>query len=249
MGDGDERAVVAVQEVLEPVNGFKIEVVGGLVEEQGFRLAKQGLRQQDADFLPALHLTHFALVEFLGNVEAIEEDSGVGLGGVAVLVADGAFELAKPHAVGVGEVGFVVDAVALFKSGPEAPVAHDDGVDDAVGVEGELILAEYAELARADDGTFLRVELAGEDLHEGGLAGAVGSGEAVAAAGDEADADVLEEHLRAVAHGYIADTEHCCSGSYMWAAVWNRLRRPDGGWVGLLMGRAHAGSAGELLLF
>jgi hypothetical protein len=38
-----------------------------------------------------------------GNVEAVEQDGGVGFGGVAVLVADDAFELAQAHAVGVGQ--------------------------------------------------------------------------------------------------------------------------------------------------
>ena len=118
-----------------------------------------------------------------GNVEAVEQDGGVGFGGVAVFVADDAFELAQAHAVVVGHFGLLVDAVALFEGGPERLVAHDDGVDDAIGVKGELVLAEHAELARADDGAFLRVELAGEDFHEGGLAGAVGAGESVAAAG------------------------------------------------------------------
>jgi len=98
--------------------------------------------------------------------------------------------------------------VALFHGGPEGLVAHDDGVDDAIGVKGELVLAQNAQLARADDVALLGVELAGEDLHEGGFAGAVGSGEAVAAAGHKGDAHVLEEHLRAVAHGHIADTDH-----------------------------------------
>jgi len=41
MGDGDQRAVVAVQEVLEPVDGFEIEVVGRLVEEQRLGLAER----------------------------------------------------------------------------------------------------------------------------------------------------------------------------------------------------------------
>ena len=193
VGDGDEGAVVAGEEVLQPVDGVEIEVVGGLVEEQGFGLAEEGLGEQDADLLAALQLAHFALVQGLGDVEAVEQDGGVGLGGVAVLVADDAFELAEAHAVVVGHLGLLVDAVALFQGRPERLVAHDDGVDDAIGVEGELILAQDAELARADDGAFLGVELAGEDLHEGGFAGAVGAGEAVAAAGDEADADVFEE--------------------------------------------------------
>ena len=202
-----------MKEVLQPVDGVEIEVVGGLVEEQGFGLAEESLRQQDADFLAALQLAHLALVQLFGDVEAVEQDGGIALGGVAVFVADDAFELAEAHAVGVGHLGLLVDAVALFEGGPEGLVAHDDGVDDAIGVEGELILAQNAEFARADDGALLRVELAGEDLHESGLAGAVGAGEAVAAAGHEADAHVFEEHLRAVAHGDVADADHCFSGS------------------------------------
>ena len=59
-----------------------------------------------------------------------------------------------------------VDALALFECGPERLVAHDDGVDDTVGVEGELVLGEHAELARTDNVALLRVELAGEDLHD-----------------------------------------------------------------------------------
>ena len=122
------------------MDGVEIEVVGGLVEQQGLGLAEEGLREQDADLLAALELAHLALVELVGNVEAVEEHGGVGLGGVAVLVADDAFELAEAHAVGVGHLGLLVDAVALFESGPERLVAHDDGVDDAIGVERELVL-------------------------------------------------------------------------------------------------------------
>ena len=128
------------------------------------------------------------------------------LRGVAVFVADHAFEFAEPHAVCVGELGLLVDAIALVECGPERLVAHDDGVDDAKGVEGKLVLAEDAEFAGAHDVALLGVEFAGEDLHKCGLAGTVGAGEAVAATGNEADAYVFEEDLGAVAHGDIADT-------------------------------------------
>ena len=43
VGDADERAVVVLEEVLEPVDGVEIEVVGGLVEEQGLGLAEESL--------------------------------------------------------------------------------------------------------------------------------------------------------------------------------------------------------------
>ena len=41
--DADEGAVVVLQEVLKPVDGVEIEIVGGLVEEQSFWLAEEGL--------------------------------------------------------------------------------------------------------------------------------------------------------------------------------------------------------------
>ena len=148
------------------------------------------------------------VVEFVGDVEALEQDGGVGVGLVAVLFADDALELAEADAVLVGHLGLGVDDLALLERGPEALVAHDDGVDDAEGVELVLVLLEDAELFGADDGALLGVQLAGEDLHEGGLAGAVGAGEAVAAAAVEGDGDVLEEQLRAVAHGDIRDRDH-----------------------------------------
>ena len=93
--DGDDGAVVAREEVLEPVDGLEVEVVGGLVEEERFGVAEEGLREEDADLLAALELGHLALVEFVGDVEALQEDGGVGFGFVAVLVADDAFEFAE----------------------------------------------------------------------------------------------------------------------------------------------------------
>ena len=127
--------------------------------------------------------------------------AALGFGFVAIFVADDAFELAETGSVFVGHFRLVVDDFAFFKRGPQALVAHDDGIDDAVGVELILILFEDADFAGADDGALLSVEFAGEHLHEGGLAGAVGAGEAVAAARGEGDGDILKEELGAVAHG------------------------------------------------
>ena len=104
--------------------------------------------------------------------------------------------------------GFGEDVLALVERRPQAAVAHDDRVDDAKGVKGELILAEDRKLARADDVALLRVEVAGKDLHERGFAGAVGSGETVAAAGGEGGRDFLEQNFSAVAHGDIANGDH-----------------------------------------
>src|SRR5450755_1255198 len=180
VGDHDQHAFILVQEILQPVDGIEIEVVGGFVEQQRLRMSEQSLRQEDADFLSAWQLRHLALVLRVGNIEALEQNRGVAFGGVAIFLADDAFEFAELHAVGVGHLRLRVDDFTLFERGPQALVAHDHGVDYAIFIESELILAQDAELAGTDDGSLLGIQFAGQKLHEGRLAGAVGAGEAIA---------------------------------------------------------------------
>ncbi len=144
-------------------------------------------------------------MQLVGNVEALQQNGGIALGGVSVFFADDAFEFAQLHAVFIGHVVLGVDGVAFLDGGPEALVAHDDGVEDRVGVEGELVLAEHAEFTRADDIAFLRLEFAAEQVHERGFAGAIGAGQAVPLARRKRRRDFVEQYFGAVAHRHIAD--------------------------------------------
>jgi hypothetical protein len=121
-------------------------------------------------------------VQLTRDVEALQEHGRVALRRVAVLFADDALELAEPHAFRVGERRLGVERLTRLQRLPQTLVAHDDGIDDAERVEGELVLPEHAELVRPRDRAFLRQGLAGQQLHERGLAGAIRSGEPVAAA-------------------------------------------------------------------
>lgn len=155
--------------------------------------------------MSALHLAHLACVQLVGNVETLQQDGGIALGGIAVFFTDNAFEFAELHTVGVGHFGLLVNGVALLHGRPEALVSHDDGVDRGVRVEGELVLAQHTDFAGANDGAFLRFEFAAEQLHERGFAGAVGPGEAIALARRERRGDFIEQNFGAVAHRHIAD--------------------------------------------
>ena len=203
--DHDQRAFVAEQELAHPVDRIEVEVVGRLVEQQRFRLAEERLRQQDADLLAALHLGHLFPVQRLRDVEALQQNRRVGLRLVAVLVADDAFELAETHAFGVGQIAFLVEDFALLERAPQLVVAHHDSVDDAELVEGELILPQDADLGRAHDGAALRRLLAGQQLHERRLAGAVRAGQAVTPAGGESGGYIVEEDLRPEPHRHTLD--------------------------------------------
>jgi len=87
------------------VNGVEIEVVGGSSRSRAWGLPKRPGRGGRASSA-ALQLTHLAIVERLGDVESVEEDGGIGFGGVAVLVADDALELARRIPSASVSVGF-----------------------------------------------------------------------------------------------------------------------------------------------
>ncbi len=56
VGDGDDGAREALQELLEPVDALGVEVVGGLVEQQHVGLGQQHAAQRDAALLAAREL-------------------------------------------------------------------------------------------------------------------------------------------------------------------------------------------------
>ncbi len=69
--DHDQYAFKLIQKPLQPVDRVQIQMVGRLVEQECLGMSKQRLRQQHADFMPARQLTHFAFVEFVGNIQAL----------------------------------------------------------------------------------------------------------------------------------------------------------------------------------
>jgi hypothetical protein len=75
-------------------------------------------------------------------------------------------------------------------------------------VESKLVLAQDAHFFGARDGALGRLELASEDFHESGFAGAIGSGNGVTAPGHKSTGDVLEEDARSEAHRDIVDRKH-----------------------------------------
>ncbi len=183
-------------------------MVGWLVEQQRLWMSEERLCQQHAHFLTALDLRHLPRVQVVRDVEPLQQNRGVAFRRVPVFLADDAFELAEAHAVGLGHLGLGVEELPFFERAPQALVPHDDRVDHAELIEGELVLAEDAKLVGPRDRALLRGQLTRQQLHERRLAGAVGARQAVAPAGGEGGRDVLEEHLRAVAHGDIADRDH-----------------------------------------
>ena len=127
------------------------------------------------------------------------------LGRVAVVLGDPALEFRRLHVVGVGGVWVRVDPVALVNRGPELDVTLHHHVQHALVLVGELVLVELAEaqagLQHDVAGAWLQV--AAQDLHERGLAAAVGADQAITVAVAEFNGDIFEQGLGPKLHGDI----------------------------------------------
>ena len=99
--DDDDRAPKAAQELLQPPDREDVEVVGGLVEEQRVRCARQHLGQQNPQTEAAGQRGEGVPVDSGGEPEPLEDGRGPRLGGVAVVPLDDVFEFRKPRGVEV----------------------------------------------------------------------------------------------------------------------------------------------------
>lgn len=89
MGDEEASALIAGEEVFEPLDGFGVEVVGGFVKDQQIRAGDEGSTEGDAAFFATTEGADEA--SGLGSVEVGEEGSGSGFEGPTVELFD-AFE-------------------------------------------------------------------------------------------------------------------------------------------------------------
>ena len=205
VGNDDHGAVPGGQHALQPADRVDVQVVGGLVEQQHVGVGEQRLGQQHAQLPARGDLAHGARVLVQRDAQPQQQLAGAGLGGIAVELGEAHLQVGHGHAVLLAHLGQRVDALALGRDLPELMVAHDHGVDDPLVLEGELVLAQLAEPGARLDHHLPggRFQVPAEDLHEGGLAAAVGADQPVAVTIAELDGDILEQRPGAELHGDI----------------------------------------------
>ena len=210
MRDDDDRVREVREEVLEPVDGRHVEMVRRLVEQQDVGVAEERLREQHAHLFLGRELGHHELVLVLRDAKAVEEARGVRLCVPAVHLRELRLELRGLHAVLLGEIGFCVERVLLIHDLDEARIAHHDRAQHLILVERIVILLENREaFARRDlHHAARRLELAGEQAQERGLAGAVRADDAVAVARRELEVDILVEHTLAELEAQVVRSNH-----------------------------------------
>ena len=182
--DDDQRAVVADEELAQPVDRVEVEVVRRLVEQQRLRMAEQRLRQQHAHLLAALQLApSSARGASSGMSRPCEQDRRVALGRVAVLLADDALRARR----GACRRRRSCRPSRRARSRSSSALHRRWLPMITVSMTRNSSKANWSwrstpSFAGPRDGALLRRQLAGQQLHERGLAGAVRPGQAVAAA-------------------------------------------------------------------
>jgi hypothetical protein len=143
----------------------------------------------------ACHLLHQLRMEGLGYAQARKEEGGLGFGFPASQLGELGFELAGSEAVGLGEILFRVDGLALPRYFIEAFIAHDDGIENLEPFEGEMVLFEGGHSGARCNRNFAPVvlKLPREDSEKSCLPGTIGPNDAIAVARGEFEVDVLEK--------------------------------------------------------
>ncbi len=121
MGDGEDRAVVRLQAVLEGVGALQVEVVGGLVQEEGGGPGQFQQEDLEAGLLAAGEAVE-ALLGLEGQFVAAEDR----VGGAPVVGVLGPQDVEQGPPVQLG-VGVGLGEVAGDDAGAEPPLA---GVGD-----------------------------------------------------------------------------------------------------------------------
>ena len=200
MGDRQDRAGVAGQVLFEPLHAFGVEVVGRLVEQQQVGFGQQQFAQRDAAALTAGQVRHRlvgrrAAQRVHGLLQLRVEVPRVGV--VQILLQPAHFLHQLVGVVGGHQLGDLVEAVELDLDLAQT-LFH-------VAANGLLLVQRRLLLQDADAGAggqerlaVVRLVQTGHDPQDARLAGAVRADDTDLGAREEAQRDVVQDHLVAV---------------------------------------------------
>ncbi len=196
----DAGAGIILEEVLQPLDGVGVEMVGRLVEDEQIGPGKQRAAECDAAFFPAREAARETVGG--GGVEVGDERLDAVAHVPAVEVVDVVEEFVGAGVVGGPGLVFGDEVEHLLR-------AHEDVVLHGAGVVELEVLRQVAgdEFAAADDLPGVRLGDPGDDAQEGGFARAVASDEADAVALVDGEGGVVEDGLHAVAGGEVVGAE------------------------------------------
>ena len=200
--DGQDGALVVVQEVLEPQDRLGVQVVRGLIEQQQIGGLEQQLAQGYATALAARkHVDRHIGIGQLQGVHGLAE-LGIdipAIGGVNLVLELAHLGHEGVH-VTVRVAHLLADLIEAIDLGDHIAKCHAHVLDNGlVVVERRLLLQDAHGIAGGKSSVAVGDLLdAGHNLEQGRLAHAVGAHDADLGAGIEAQGHVVKDHLVAM---------------------------------------------------
>ncbi len=214
-GDVKEITVVRDQDVaervvgevrLQPIAGFQVEVIGGLVEQQQVGFFKQQLGESEAHLPAAGEFLGVADPVFLAEAKTVEHRADLGFDGVTVAIPKLAIDVMKAvggsGVFGTGGVELSQTLVQGFEFALHVAQVVEDGHafgEDGAAGEREAVLREVTETDTLgkSDGAVIEAFQAAEDLQQRRFTGAVGADQAGAFLGGDQPIAVVEQKFGA----------------------------------------------------
>ena len=212
VGDDDDGADKIIEEILQPVDGGNIQMVGGLVQQNDLRVAKQRLGQQHLDLLVSGEGSHLGIEQVTAKSQALQQLRDLGLRLPAVHLGKLSFKGGGPFSVLFAEVRLRVEGVLLLHDLVQPRIAHDNRIQHSVLIVLEVVLLEdrhtgiRRDLYRAGG----RFQLPGEYLEKGGFAGANSEIARVAVARHEFKVYMVKQLIGAKAQAQIGNGNQMC---------------------------------------
>ena len=206
---------MALEEVAQPADRVGVQVVGGLVQQQGAGLAgrvgEQDAGQLDAPPLAAGQGAQRLGQHPLGQPQVGADPSGLGLAGIAAECGEALFQLPVPadqRLVGMLLGQPVADRGQLAQQAVQ-PTRRQHPVGGGLGqVAGTRVLRQVAHSPAAAHRAGMRQRFAGQHLQGGGLAGSVPADQADPVAGLHPERGGLEQDASARAQFQIGGGDH-----------------------------------------
>jgi hypothetical protein len=211
-----QRARKGLEKLLQPNDGFNVQVIGRLIHQQHVRAAEQNARQRHAHLPATGQRAHVAVNLVVFKAQAMQHLARLGLQRVPIQVLVFFLHLAEAFQNAIHFVrpfGVFHGALQRFQlmmqiAGPSA--ARDGFIQNRAPLHLLYILAKIADVKALGNGDrpFVRFLLVHDHAKEGGLAGAIGPHQADLLAGIQLKRSVDKNQLLAVLFIDIGKRDH-----------------------------------------
>ena len=206
MGYNNNSVLKACQEVLQPVNGSQIQMVGRLVQQQNIWIAKESLCQKYTHLQGRIQLRHLLVVVLLTNTQAIQQLGCIRLSIPAVQLSKFSLQLTSTDTIFITEIWLSINSILFVHNVYQMLITHNNSTKNLILIKGKVILLQHRHtLARSNINRSLgRLNITTQKLQKSRFTSTIGTNNAIAVARGKFDGYILKQDTFAKLQGYAA---------------------------------------------